>query len=430
MAYVYADMGALAEYQQRIVQTLSILEDQICCKDDLIERTKVNIRTAIDRAEDAERATYTSLRDAEDMLCEAEQRTRNYNANLAEDQEPTTTPDFYYENVAEHEREYSYARANRENAENTLASFEVYVRNYEQQQADGIEHFKKLLEMSGKFFENYIKKLNEVKKCTTSSGDYSRATSRVEIGTSPTDEPQFTRTADMVLTGKSVGADGEFHDYRTEIYFSDKPNNIIAPHSFGYDAAQIQSWGNQHYSEWVSSLSSQERSAISCYTSEGDESYRKINTNLRAGIPLSSRDENLVNCIHSALSRASLPCDVQVYRALDDNGIRELALYCNQGKLESGASLQDSAFMSCSLLANNSFNSARSNKYILRLSAPQGLHAGYVRRISTFASEQELLIDKDHSIYITGISQCQRKEITKNTWDNDTIVIVDGVLSF
>ena len=428
MAYVYADMDALAEYQQQIVQTLSTLEGQVGCKEDLIESTKVQIRAAIERAEEAERAAYASLQVAEEQLREAEQRTREYNSNLAEDQEPMTTPEFYYDNVYEKEAEYSYAEATRAHAENTLSSFVSYVRNYEQQQADGIEHFKKLLGVSGKFFEGYIKKLIEVKLCTAVSGGGSSASSKTNKATSSQNDDQSSRPH-IVLTGKSVGADGELHDYRTVIYYSDRPSNTPSPFSFGWDSKQIQAWGNKHYSSWLSSLSSQERTAIAKYTGEGDESYSKLNTNLRAGIALNNHERDLVNNIHSALSRAALPHDVQVFRALDDNGIRELALYCNQGNLEAGASLQDSAFMSCSLLANNSFNTRPSNKYILRLSAPQGLHAAYVYRVSTFATEQELLVDKDHSIYITGISKCARKEITQNSWDNDEITVIDGVLS-
>lgn len=428
MAYVYADMDALAEYQQTIVQTLSTLEGQIGCKDDLIEDTKSKIQAAIERAEEAERVAYASLQVAEEQLREAEQRTREYNSNLAEDQEPMTTPEFYYDNVYEKEREYSYAEATRTHAENTLSSFVSYVRNYEQQQADGIEHFKKLLGVSGKFFEGYIKKLIEVKLCTAVSGGGSSASSKTNNATSSQNDDQSSRPH-IVLTGKSVGADGALHDYRTVIYYSDRPGNTPSPFSFGCDSKQIQAWGNQHYSSWLSSLSSQERTAIANYTGEGDESYRMLNTNLRAGIMLNSHENDLVNNVHAALSRAALPHDVQVYRALDDNGIRELALYCNQGNLEAGASLQDNAFMSCSLLANNSFNTDRSNKYILRLSAPQGLHAAYVYKVSTYATEQELLVDKDHSIYITGISKCARKEITQNSWDNDEITVIDGVLS-
>lgn len=428
MAYVYADMDALAVYQQIIVQTLSTLESQIGCKDELIENTKSKIQRAIERAEEAEHAAYASLQVAEEQLREAEQRTREYNSNIADDQEPMTTSVFYYDNVYEKEREYSSALASRTHAENTLSSFVTYVRHYEQQQTEGIEHFKKLLGISGKFFEEYIKKLIEVKLCTAVSGGTS------SVSTKPCNKIASQRNDQslrphIVLTGKSVGADGILHDYRTAIYYSDRPSNIPNPFSFGCDSKQIQVWGNQHYSSWLSSLSHQERTAIANYTGEGDESYSILNTNLRAGVVLNGHEKNLVSSLHAALSRAALPHDVQVFRALDDNGIRELALYCNQGNLEAGASLQDNAFMSCSLLANNSFNTDRGNKYILRLSAPQGLHAAYVYKVSRFSTEQELLVDKDHSIYITGISKCSRKEITHNSWDDDEITVIDGVLS-
>ena len=156
MAYVYADMDALAAYQQQIVQTLSSLQGQVGCNDGLIEQTKTQIRAAIDRAQDAERSALAALRMAEQQLQEAEQQTRSYNANRAEDQEPATTPEFYYENVERAVEEYDYAQANVQHAENTLSNFEAYVRSYRQQQQDGIEHFKKLLSNSGKFFQGYI----------------------------------------------------------------------------------------------------------------------------------------------------------------------------------------------------------------------------------------------------------------------------------
>lgn len=428
MAYVYADMDALVVYQQIIVQTLSTLESQLGCRDELIEDTKSKIKRAIKRAEEAECVVYASLQVAEEKLREAEQRTREYNSNLADDQEPMTTPEFYYDNVYEKEREYSCAQATRTHAENTLSSFMAYVRHYEQQQMEGIEHFKKLLGISGKFFEGYIKKLIEVKMCTAVSGGTFSVRTKPYNKIGPQSDDQSLRPH-IVLTGKSVGADGILHDYRTVIYYSDRPRNIPNPFSFGCNSKQIQVWGDQHYSTWLLSLSHQERTAIENYTGEGNESYSILNTNLRAGVVLSGHEKDLVNNLHAALSRAALPHDVQVFRALDDNGVRELALYCNQGNLEAGASLQDSAFMSCSLLANNSFNTDSSNKYILRLSAPQGLHAAYVYKVSHFSTEQELLVDKDHSIYITGISKCSRKEITQNSWDNDEITVIDGVLS-
>lgn len=169
MAYVYADMDALAEYQQKIVQTLPTLEGQIGCKEDLIENTKVQIRAAIARAEEAERAAYAALQAAQEQLRNAEERTSAYNSNLAEDQEPITTSDFYYDNVQERELDYSDAEATRSHAEDTLSNFEAYVCNYEKRQEAGIAHFKQLLKTSGIFFDSYIKILVEVKKCTAVS---------------------------------------------------------------------------------------------------------------------------------------------------------------------------------------------------------------------------------------------------------------------
>lgn len=271
---------------------------------------------------------------------------------------------------------------------------------------------------------------NVAQMCSLNLHDQLPANTTVARASNGSQNDALSIFSPVVISKSSVGADGEKHDYRTIINYSDKAENIPTPFCFGCDSERIQKWGKRHYSKWISSLSKQEKAAIENYTGEGSNSYRTINTNLRTGIPLNVHDAELVNSIHSALSRASLPHDVQVYRALDENGIRELALYCNQGNIEEGASLQDSAFMSCSLLANNSFNTDRSNNYILRLAVPEGVHAAYVNKVSSFSVEQELLIDKDHCLYITGVSKCARKEITQNSWDSDTITVIDGVLSF
>ncbi len=180
MAYVYADMDALAEYQQKIVQTLSTLEGQVGCKESLIEDTKAKIRAAIERAGAAERTAQSALYYAQEMLSDAERITREYNSNLQPDQEPMTTPEYYYERVADCELEHVCAKATYHQTQDTLARFEEYVRKYERQQLDGLEHFKKLLEISGNFFERYIKKLIEAKKCTTVSTEVSSARSNVK----------------------------------------------------------------------------------------------------------------------------------------------------------------------------------------------------------------------------------------------------------
>ena len=353
MAYVYADMDALAEYQQKIVQTLSTLEGEVGCKQDLIEDTKAKIRAAIGQAEEAERAAYTSLRNAEDMLSEAEQRTRDYNSNLAEDQEPTTTPDFYYDNVAEHEMEYSYAQANREHAENILSKFEAYVRNYEQQQLDGIEHFKKLLETSGKFFESYIKKLIEVKKCVAVSSDSSTGSKN----------------------NSAMAVSGDF-------------SNTSSP------AETIKAAGEQ----WANSLSKEQYAALSAYTGSA---YVNINETLR-GISLSFQDgyKEKAILIHQALSACSLPESCTVYRGASNVALGALQNVPDHQLV--GSFFSDNGFMSTSLNSEDSFG----GDIKLVISVPAGAKGAYVGYLSQLGhSESEVLFDMGSVMQITKVDR-------------------------
>lgn len=353
MAYVYADMDALAEYQQKIVQTLSTLEGQIGCKDDLIEKTKVDIRAAIDRAEEAERAAFTSLSNAQDMLSDAEQHTRDYNANLAEDQEPISTPDYYYERVADCEQDYAYAQANRDYAENTLSNFEAYVRSYEQQQADGIEHFKKLLEMSGKFFEGYIKKLIEVKKCTAVSGDTSSG-SKSNSG--------------MVASGDYSG--------------SSTP------------ADSIKAAGEQ----WADSLSKEQYAALSAYTGSA---YVNINETLR-GISPAFQDgyKEKAVLIHQALSACSLPQACTVYRGASNAALGALQSVPDHQLV--GSFFSDNGFMSTSLNSEDSFG----GDIKLVISVPAGAKGAYVGYLSQLGhSESEVLFDMGSVMQITKVDR-------------------------
>jgi len=229
-----------------------------------------------------------------------------------------------------------------------------------------------------------------------------------------------------VITGTTTGTDGETHQHSTLIRFSPKADGLPVPVGFSCSQQQARTWGNQHYADWVYSLSEQEKASLSAYS--GAE-YGELNRKLRAGIALSPRGSVLQENIHSALSKASLPEDVQIYRALSENAVRELALYCSQGVIEEGVSIQDSAFMSCSLVSDNRFNRSKGNNYIFRMSAPAGVHAAYIGGLSFFENEQELLADGDHSIYVTGVIRCLRSQITGHPEDTDEIIVIDGVLT-
>ena len=359
MAYVYADMDALAEYQQQIVQTLSTLEGQVGCKEDLIENTIVKIRAAIERAEEAERAAYASLQAAEEQLRAAEQKTREYNSHLAEGQEPMTTPEFYYDDVYEKESEYACAEAARSHAENTLSNFEAYVRSYEQQQADGIAHFKKLLGMSGKFFEGYISKLIEVKKCTavsegasnkkTGNRSHSGAVAGVPSGAAAT-------PADPVFSVKEAGK------------------------------------------QWTDSLSKEQYAALSAYTGSA---YININAALR-GLSPSFQDgckENAI-LIHQALSASSIPQGCTVYRGASAAALGSMRNAPDDQLV--GSFFSDNGFMSTSINSEDSFG----GEIKLVIDVPAGAKGAYVGYLSQLGhSESEVLFDMGSVMQITKVDR-------------------------
>ena len=235
MAHVYADMDALAAFQKQIGQTLPVMEEQVNCNEDLIVRTRQTIQQAIMRAEAAERAAYASMQSAEEQLRRAERQTREYNANLAEDQSPMTTPSFYYDNVYETGYAYSSAQATRAHTEDTLSDFDTYVRNYKHQQEDGIAQYKKLLNTSLKFFEKYIDKLIKAKKCTVMSGivraaavksAWAREAGLVRQGRGTRDWT-VDQQAELLKYGSVSGFEGQ-HMKNVADYpeFAGDPNNI------------------------------------------------------------------------------------------------------------------------------------------------------------------------------------------------------------
>lgn len=358
MAYVYADMDALAAYQQQIVQTLSTLEGQVGCKEDLIESTKDKIRKAIERAEEAERAAFASLQVAKEQLQEAEQRTRENNANLAEDQKPITTPEFYYDNFYEKEQEYSYAEATRSHAENTLSNFEAYVRSYEQQQSDGIEHFKKLLGMSGKFFEGYIKKLVEVKKWTAVSGDFS-----------------------------SNGAGKSNHSGAV----SGRASGTAIP---AYPVLSVKEAGKQ----WTDSLSKEQYAALSAYTGSA---YVNINATLRGLTPSFQEGyKEKAILIHQALSTSSIPQACTVYRGASAAALGSLQNVPDDQLV--GSFFSDNGFMSTSINSEDSFG----GEIKLVIDVPAGAKGAYVGYLSQLGhSESEVLFDMGSVMQITKVER-------------------------
>ena len=351
MAYIYANMDALIEYQKQIVQTLSLLEQQARCKDEFVEETLEKIHIAIQRAEEAEQAARISLQAAYVMLEEAEQRTRDYNQQLTENEAPITTPSHYYENASAKEEEHDRAEAVLIQGKNILSNFEEYVRSYNQRQTDSILHFKKLLDTSGQFFQNYIKLLVEAKKCTA-------------VNCSRISTPQST------TAGTASGAINET----------------------GSPELSVKEAGKQ----WAEGLSKEQHVAISFYTGSG---YININSTLR-GISPAFDDGNREKAIliHQALNESYIPQACIVYR-----GASAAALGALQNVPDNqlvGAFFGDKGFMSTSMNYEDSFGGEI--KFIIDVPAgAKGAYVGYVSQLGH--SESEVLFDVGRVMQITKV---------------------------
>jgi tetratricopeptide (TPR) repeat protein len=170
MAYVFADMDALKEYQGRLNETLSELENQAVCKEDLIQSTTAALKAAVQRAEEAEQQARQALQQAQDQLEEAERQTREHNRYLEPDEPQAVTPQFYYDNVSQQQERHDEAKDVLQQARDTLQAFEDHVRNYRRKMEDALENYKRLLTQSAQFFSRYIKILVEAKRYTNMSG--------------------------------------------------------------------------------------------------------------------------------------------------------------------------------------------------------------------------------------------------------------------
>ena len=352
MAYVYADMDALAAYQHQLVQTVPLLEKQSTCKEELIEHTEMVIRIALEQAEEAEREALMALQGAQVRLQEAVRRAAEYNLHLPEGGTPAVVPSFYYDEVDEKRTEYTYAENVRSRIENMRDDFKAYVCAYRQKQKDGIEYFKELLGMSGQFFADYLKKLVEAKKCT-------------------------------------AGEARAFSERRGTAGDERGSSDVSA-----YAVSNVRNAGKQ----WSDSLRKEQSAAINAYTGSA---YADINATLRglnATFQEGNRDRAIL--IHQALAVSSIPQRCTVYR-----GASKAALGALQNASDeqlAGAFFSDKGFMSTSINREDSFG----GEIQMVIDVPAGARGAYVGYISQLGhSESEVLFDAGQILEITKVNR-------------------------
>lgn len=197
---------------------------------------------------------------------------------------------------------------------------------------------------------------------------------------------------------------------------------------FGSNKGNAQEWGMQAFQEWNDSLSIVERQALIDYKKElyphESSYYVNINDTLRGKDSFRDGNQMRYMRMHSALSRASVPSDVTVYRAISRDAYHNMI---ENARVAGGDGLRDNGFMSCSLVSDNIFTN--SSDVIMRLTVTEGSRGAYIGNVgSEFANECELLLDCGSSIFVTETSDVPRSTITGNPADTDTITLVTGVV--
>jgi hypothetical protein len=171
------------------------------------------------------------------------------------------------------------------------------------------------------------------------------------------------------------------------------------------------SWANTHYQQWFKELTPKQRTALINYSWD---QFKMVNKTLRSfgKNHYETRMMNpIINDLHSALKKASLPEDIIVYRRADKRMLGNY-LYIPLHQLP-GKKLLEKSFLSTSLIAEKTSPWEKKHKLLLKIHAPKGSNGAFIGFNSIFGDECEMLFDKNHSLMIhEAISN--RKDISLN----------------
>ena len=196
--------------------------------------------------------------------------------------------------------------------------------------------------------------------------------------------------------------------------------------SFGFDAKKADDWGNEQYKDWMK-RNKNIKEDIEFYTYTGHLAIRGLLDGTgNYSQEVKKIDENL----HRGLQDAALPEDIVLYRAISQIALNKMLKESGyDGNLNAGFVLRDNSYMSCSVVANNSFNTQPSKKVIFRIAAQKGQHAAYINKWSSVKNDEyEMLVDKNSYIYVSNCYYVPRKAVTGIGKDEDVVLVVEGEL--
>lgn len=183
--------------------------------------------------------------------------------------------------------------------------------------------------------------------------------------------------------------------------------------------AEAHSWGMKNYEDWAKNLTTDQRDALDGYARQD---YKEINDYLRnqGGSGNEKLDEKITN-ISESLGEKPIPENITVYRWC---GMPEFG-YQISDPLPSikdfeekflNTIKEDKGYMSTSL-SSERLAAFGSRKIILRLQVPKGSTGAYLSAIGGFASEKEILLDKDSKYHINKITEVVIKGVKRYVVD-------------
>ncbi|RFB31869.1 ADP-ribosyltransferase [Brevibacillus sp. VP] len=183
--------------------------------------------------------------------------------------------------------------------------------------------------------------------------------------------------------------------------------------------AEAHRWGMKNYEGWAKNLTDPQREALDGYARQD---YKQINDYLRnqGGSGNEKLDTQIKN-ISEALEKQPIPENITVYRwcGMAEFGYQISDPLPSLKEMEEkflNTMKEDKGYMSTSL-SSERLSAFGSRKFILRLQVPKGSTGAYLSAIGGFASEKEILIDKDSNYHIDKITEVVIKGVKRYVVD-------------
>jgi hypothetical protein len=191
---------------------------------------------------------------------------------------------------------------------------------------------------------------------------------------------------------------------------------------------ESRNWGNKHFAQWRSTLTSGEQEAFIGYSKHGDG---PINNFLRHGTQGNESDSfspqkpstvtTRIKHLDDAIAKTSLPENVMLVRGFNHKGFVDRMA---SGQDLTGAVFHDNAFVSTSINSQGGF----SGSIKMRIHAPKGSKGAYMdgnMKLTKFPGEQEILLGRDSNFRIKGYKKVGG---TYGHWEVDVEYLGTGPL--